>query len=336
MTVVELVCLFVESDFISKRISGRRYIATAFVGSLLLSGLLGGLKKGQIQYAVYLNSAKDIMERIFITVPASILEGFGIAGNAKAGSFESLMQMLVWAFLVLVGFGIFYIFIIEPKQSKISVENAAEEKKTKSNIQKHIQRETIAILLTSFGITAFIIAFTTAEAAHNYFVFAWFAALAVMAVLIDRMYEKKSLLGDIIILAVCMFAVLNIKYTYVDALTVDDNLKEYEEVADFMIDSGIEYGYAEFWDAGRIALVRDGAVTMGCSYSMDNLGMYWWLTSTKWYPPTLPEDMTTAYVVRQKKKDSFLGQFDAEVNMNLAYENEKFAVYVSDRNYVGY
>jgi hypothetical protein len=69
---------------------------------------------------------------------------------------------------------------------------------------------------------------------------------------------------------------------------------------------------------------------------MDNLGMYWWLTSTKWYPPTLPEDMTTAYVVRQEKKDSFLRQFDVEVNMNLAYENEKFAVYVSDRNYVGY
>lgn len=112
--------------------------------------------------------------------------------------------------------------------------------------------------------------------------------------------------------------------------------KEYEEVADFMLDEGIEYGYAEFWDAERIALVRDGAVTMGCSYTMDDLKMYWWITSMKWYPPALPEEMKTAYVVRTERKDSFLAQFTDGEKMELGFENELFSVYVSDRNYVTY
>ena len=103
-----------------------------------------------------------------------------------------------------------------------------------------------------------------------------------------------------------------------------------------MIQEGIEYGYAEFWDAGRICLVRDGAVTMGCSYVMEDLGMYWWLTSLKWYPPNLPEQMRTAYVVKIQKKEEFENQFAEDNVVTLGFENERFAVYVSDINYMSY
>jgi hypothetical protein len=328
MAAVELVELFIESEFFSKRLDKRRYIATAFVGSLVLSGLIGGLYKGQAQYSMYLNTAKEIMERIFITVPAAILEGFGIAGNARVGTFQSLMQMLIWAFLVLTGFAFVYIFVIDKKH------NAEGDKQSESDKKHIMQSEALTILLTSLGITYFIVAFTTAEAAHNYFMFAWFAAVLAVAVLTDRMFERKSLFAYIIIAAVCIFAVLNLKYTYADAVTTTDNLKEYEDVADYMIDEGIEYGYAEFWDAERISLVRDGAVTFGCSYTMSDLHMYWWLTSMKWYTPSLPEDMRTAYVVRQEQKERFLAQFTDGENMKLGFENDKFAVYVSDKNYV--
>lgn len=330
MVAVEAVSLFIQSDFFSRALPKTRYIAACFVGSLLLSGLIGGLRKGQAQYTMYLNDSKEVMERLFITVPASILEGFGIAGNARIGNFTSLMQMLVWAFLALVIFGLFFIFVIDRKN---------EEKFPKDNAEcvRHArQREAVAILLASLGITVFIIVFTTAEPAHNYFMFSWFVAAVTVAVVTDRMTERKSWFADIIIIAVCAFALLNIKYTYADAVTTTDNLKEYEEVADFMLDEGIEYGYAEFWDAERIALVRDGAVTMGCSYTMDDLKMYWWITSMKWYPPALPEEMKTAYVVRTEKKDSFLAQFTDGEKMELGFENGLFSVYVSDRNYVTY
>lgn len=330
MVAVEAVSLFIQSDFFSRTLPKTRYIATCFVGSLLLSGLIGGLRKGQAQYTMYLNDSKEVMERLFITVPASILEGFGIAGNARVGNFTSLMQMLVWAFLALVIFGLFFVFVIDRKNVKEGSKDIAE-------CAVHVrQKETIVILLMSLGITAFIIVFTTAEPAHNYFMFSWFVAAVTVAVLTDRMIERKSWFAYIIILAVCAFALLNIKYTYADAVTTTDNLKEYEEVADFMLDEGIEYGYAEFWDAERIALVRDGAVTMGCSYTMDDLKMYWWITSMKWYPPALPEEMKTAYVVRTERKDSFLAQFTDGEKMELGFENELFSVYVSDRNYVTY
>jgi len=96
----------------------------------------------------------------------------------------------------------------------------------------------------------------------------------------------------------------------------------------------IEYGYAEFWDASRICLMTDGDITMGHSYQMEDLGMYWWTTSTKWYVPNLPEDMKTAYVVKQNDKEGFEAQFENPTVVSLGYENERFAVYISNKNFV--
>ena len=207
--------------------------------------------------------------------------------------------------------------------------------KQKNNVEEE-KKSAIIILAVSVGITAFIIAFTSAEPAHNYFLFSWFIAIVTVGVLVDCYRKKKAWFADLILLAVCVFAVLNVKYTYVDAVTTTDNLRAYEEVADYMIEEGIEYGYAEFWDAERISLVRDGAVTMGHSYLMEDLKMYWWLTSLKWYPPNLPEQMPTAYVVKIQKKEAFEKQFEGQDTVSLGFENEKFAVYISDVNYLKY
>lgn len=315
MAAVEAVSLFIESDAFSRRLPKGRYYATSYVGTMILAFFISTLYKGQADYPVYLLSSKEVAERIFVTVPAAVLEGFGIAGNARVNGFDSLMQMLVWAFLALVGYGLFYIF------------------RKKSEVPQK-QKNALVILLTSLGITAFIIAITTAEPAHNYFLFSWFVAIVTVGILIDCFQKKKAWFADLILLAVCVFAVLNIKYTYADAITTTDNLKDYEEVADFLIEEGISYGYGEFWDAERISLVRDGAVTMGHCYGMEELKMYWWLTSKKWYPPNLPEEMPTAYVVKTAKKEVFEAQFTGEDDVNLKFENARFAVYVSSRNYV--
>lgn len=316
MVAVEAVSLFAESDGFSHRLPGSRYYAAGYVGTMVCAFLIGTLYRGQADYEMFLLEPGEIMERIFVTVPAAVLEGFGIAGNTRVGTFDSLMQMLVWAFLALAGYALFYLSC--RKRGEVRGE----------------QRSAIGILAASLGITAFIIAFTTAEPAHNYFLFSWFIAVIAVGILTDCCRIRKSWFADVIFCAVCLFAVLNMRYTYADAATTTDNLREYEEVADFLIDEGITHGYAEFWDAERISLVRDGAVTMGHSYVMEDLGMYWWLTSMKWYPPSLPEQMRTAYVVRLQKKEAFEGQFGEDEEVILSFENEKFAVYVSDMNYV--
>lgn len=315
LIIYEVISLFLDSEGFAKKLPKARFYAAGFIGSLAVSYLISTLHKGQVDYVMYLQKPHDVLYRLFITVPATLLEGFGIAGNEVVGNFGSLMQMLVWAFLVLAAYGLIYIL-------------------RKKNGVVARQKEAMLILLTSLGITMGIICITTAEAAHNYLLVSWLAALLAVAVLIDEFAHKKSFFADIILAAVCGFALLNIGYTWKDAVTTTDNLKEYEEVADFMLEEEIEYGYAEFWDAERISMTRDGAVTMGCSYVMEDLKMYWQLTSMKWYPPNLPEEMKTAYVVKQHKKEAFLAQFADPEEVELRFENEMFAVYVSDRNFM--
>ena len=226
------------------------------MGSLVLAFLVSCLYVGRGDYAVYLLQPQEMVEKLLLTVPAAILENFGLAGNAKVGSFASLIQLLLWAFLILLGYGLWYVF----------------REKTETTDR---QKNALTILLASVGVTAFIIGITSAEAAHYYFFMAWFVAAVLVAVMVDHMPERQPVFAGLILTAVALFAILNLKYTYYDAVTTQDNLKEYQEVADFLMDEGIEYGYAEFWDAERICLITDGKVTMGHSYTMANLSGYW-------------------------------------------------------------
>lgn len=315
MVTAEIISLFIDSNSFSVRLSKKRYYATGYVATMVFAFFVSSLYKGQGHYAMALLPPREVMENIFIIVPAAILEGFGIAGNVRIGSFASLMQMMIWAFLALVAYGLIYIF--------------SEKNKARKEL-----KDIITILAASVGITTFVVSFTTAEASHNYFLFSWFISIVVIGTLVDCMREKESWFADIILFAVCVFAVMNIKYTYIEAVTTTDNLKEYEEVADFLIDEGISQGYAEFWDAARISLVRNGAVTMGSFYTAEKLETYWWLTSTKWYPPNLPKKMKTAYVIKKGEKDVFMKQFSSEDKMELYYENNLFSVYISDTNYL--
>lgn len=313
LAIYEAIQLFVESGGFGRRISKERLLATGFAGTALLAYAVSLLYDRQANYATYLQTPGEIVNRLFITVPAALLEGFGIAGEARVGSFASLMQLLVWAFLALAVYGVVYVL------------------RRKSGVADR-QREALLLLLSSLGVTYVIICITTAEPAHNYLMVSWFAAILAVVILVDEYGRRKAFFANIILGAVCLFALLNLKYTWVDAVTTTDNLSEYEEVADFLAEEGIAYGYAEFWDAGRISLIRDGEVTMGHAYHIEDLRMYWWLTSKEWYPPNLPEDMKTAYVVKIEKKDAFTAQFENPNIVELAFENEKFAVYVSDKN----
>lgn len=315
LVIYEAVSAFSETDGFRRRLKGKRLLATGFAGSSLAAFFLSIFYDRQAGYALYLQTPRGIFERLFQEVPAALLEGFGIAGNAKVGTMASLMQLLVWAFVILVVYGAIY--ILRKKNGVVST-----------------QREALLLLLVSLGTTAFIICITTAESAHNYLMVSWFAALVVTAVLMEKFQKDKSWFGDLILAAVCGFALLNINFTWKDAVTTTDNLQDYKEVADFLEEQQIAYGYAEFWDAGRISLITDGAVTMGHSYLMEDLKMYWWLTSTEWYAPNLPEEMKTAYVVKNQKLQDFEVQFEDRTEVTSVFENESFTIYISDHNFV--
>lgn len=315
MTVCELIGLFKESGHLSKPVEKRRWIQSGFVFSMSGAVAAAMLYPSSKEYPMFLQDGRGMAERFFVKIPGAVLECLGIAGNAKLTSFSGLMQLAVLAVAALTVFGV---IVLLGKNSKVCVE----------------QKILLRLLAAAFLVTVVIETVTTAETAHNYFFMVWFLVVAVIAVLITHYGQKGSALGILTALGVCVFALLNLKYTYAEAVSTTDNLEPYEEVAEYMEQQGLFMGYAEFWDAARISLISDGRITMGHSYQMEALGRYWWLTNVNWYVPNLPEDMRTAYVVKTADRENFLAQFEDPAIMKLGFENESFAVYISDKNLV--
>lgn len=311
----ELLLLFFESNHMARAPLRRRWLATLFILSLLGVGALAKLYPTNVDYPMYMQDGAGMADRLTRTVPAAVLECLGIAGNCKLNSFAALMQLGILAVLALTLYGLFFLF-------------------GKKSTASFTQKELIQALGTSFLLTVFIETVTNAEAAHNYFFVIWFVIAAVLAVLITDFEKLAPRFAQLIALCVCIFAICNIFYTYKDCITVEDNLSEYEEVIEYMDSQDICYGYAEFWDASRICIMTDGRITMGHCYHMEDLHMYWWTTSTKWYVPNLPELMPTAYVVCVEDQAAFEAQFPNPAIVTLGFENERFAVYTSAYNLV--
>ncbi len=320
LVVWEVLLLFTESKHMGEKLPRKRFLATGFILTLLMVGAAAKLYPTNVEYPMYLQNATGMMNRLTKEVPAAILECLGIAGNCTLTSFAALMQLGILAVIALTVFGL--IFLLRHKTTGQGASVPLTHKRL------------LQALCASFLLTVFIEVVTTAETAHNYFFTVWFVVIAVIALLITYYEKAAPRFAGLIALCVCCFAVCNIFYTYKDCITSNDNLAEYQEVIDFMESENIDHGYAEFWDASRICIMTDGDITMGHCYHMEDLRMYWWTTSTKWYVPNLPEKMPTAYVVCIEDKAAFEAQFADPSIVTLGFENQRFAVYTSEWNLV--
>ncbi len=319
LVIWEMLLLFFESKHMGSKLPAKRFQATGFILTLLLVGALAKLYPTNVDYPMYFQTGDGMISRLTREVPAAVLECLGIAGNCLLTSFSAVMQMGIVAVVILTIYGLFFLLRHKTKDG---------------NSVSMTQKMMLQALCASFLFTVFVEVVTTAETAHNYFFMVWFIVIAVFAMLITYFEKAAPHFARLIALCVCCFAVCNIFYTYKDCLTTEDNLSEYEDVISFMESEDIAYGYAEFWDASRISIMTDGEITMGHCYRMEDMYMYWWTTSTKWYVPSLPEEMLTAYVVRIEDKEAFTAQFEDPSIVTLGFENERFAVYTSEWNLV--
>lgn len=194
MTVWELLSLFSASGHLTKPVEKRRLIQSGFVLSLVGAAGVAMLYPSSREYPMYLQDGGGMAQRLLRDVPGAILECVGIAGNAKLTSLSGLMQLAILAFF---GMTIFGIFVILRRDSGVPEE----------------QKLLIKLLAVSLLVTVFIEVVTTAELAPNYFFVVWFLIIAVLAVLITHYGGKKSAFGGVVALCVCVFAVLNLKYT---------------------------------------------------------------------------------------------------------------------------
>ncbi len=327
----ECICLLIDSKFLSRKLPLRRFVATGFTVLQMAAFAISTLHHGQVDYITYVVSKETFVTNLFRDVPALFLMNFGFEGNVRVGSVESLLQLMIIAFLILVVMALVSIY---------GKKKAADEADSVSDpavfeIPKDSRaKDTLGFFICMFGVAAALMVLLTVGKLSYYLFAAWFVAALAVAMYTEKLSYEKKRFADLIVLAVMLFSVLNLGCTYKGAIDCKDNLAKYEEVTDYMKSEGLYYGYAEFWDANRLALVTDGELVFGCSYYMHELEMYWWLTNTDWYPPTLPTDMRTAYVIRKGKESYFLEQFDDPSIMEEAFANERFTVYVSDKNLV--
>ena len=327
----EIICLLIESKLLSIKLSKSRFVATAYTFTQMVAFGISTLHHGQVDYVTYVNSKEEVVTNIFQTLPALILKNFGFEGGVKVGSLESIMHFLIVAFLILVGMALFSIC---RKQRTVAETVSVDKGSVAASGLISRPMDTFGYFVCMFGVAAVLMVLASVGQLHYYLFAVWFVAVTGVSIYTQNLIDEKKGFGDLIFLAVCLFAVLNLKCTYSKALDCKDNLKPYEEVTQFMKSEGLYYGYAEFWDADRLAVITDGELVFGCSYYMEDLEMYWWLTNTDWYPPTLPSEMRTAYVIRRGKEAGFLAQFEDPSVMSEVFANDGFTVYVSDNNYV--
>lgn len=83
LLVVEVIALFMESGHLRQKLPGGRYLATAYVGSLVLAFLVSCLYGGRGDYAVYLLQPGEAVEKLLVGVPGSPAGELWAGGKCK-------------------------------------------------------------------------------------------------------------------------------------------------------------------------------------------------------------------------------------------------------------
>ena len=316
LLILEIIALYKTTNHFTKMEDKSRWLATTFVLGLTVFTCLGMLYPSSVNYQMTLLGNDTVFEKLFRECPQGILACLGIVGSTDLRSLGAIMQLLIYGILAGVIWGIYIIY------------------KNRSNISRESVRS-VLYFAYSLLLTIFVISITSTGADQNYFFIVIFLVAIIIGIMV-HIFEKESIfLCTIVVSFVCLFGILNLNYTYKNALETQTNLEEYEEIADYLEENGYEYAYAQFWDANRITAITDGKVTAGNVLdSVQNLSAYWWLTSTKWYVPNLPTEMPTAYIISKDKVTEFLQGLSSHPQIDIGYKTKNYVIYISPVNYV--
>ncbi|NTV79679.1 MAG: hypothetical protein HGA25_11245, partial [Clostridiales bacterium] len=230
--ILEIIALYKATNHFTKMEDKSRWVASGFVLALTVFTGLGMLYPSSVNYQMTLLGNDTVFEKLFRECPQGILACLGIAGSTDLRSLGAIMQLLVYGILAGIIWGI---YIIYRNKSKISKESV----------------RTVLYFTYSLLLTIFVISITSTAADQNYFFIVIFLVATIIGIMV-HIFEKESIfLCSFLVGFLCLFGVLNLNYTYKNAVTTQTNLEEYEEIADYLLENGYEYAYAQFWDANR-------------------------------------------------------------------------------------
>lgn len=319
LLLLEFCRLYRMTERFSCRMERKNFRPAAYV--LLLTGIncLGMVMPFSVEYTTKFVSQEDAVSNFLGTVLPSLLMAMGLAGGVALKSLGGLIQLCIYA---LAAFTIYAFFVFFSKEAK-------EEQKERW--------ESSRLLLLFFGIslllTLFILTVTMIGASANYFFAVTFLFAFSLIFLLEWLQEKSPLLRYGLLLFIVIYAVLNFAYTYVPALRTEGANADWQEAVAWMEENEYEYGYAEFWDANKLTLCAEGRVTVAPVVNIASLEPYLWLTSRNYYPPALPVEMRTAYIVRRDRREAFEQTLDLHQGLEIGFENERFVIYTGSVNY---
>ena len=314
LLLADLVRLYKKTERFTRIPSRMEIIPTVTVIALLAVNMMGMLMPFSVEYVSKFVTPEEIVSGLIGTVLPSLLEILGIAGGSELKSTGGLMQLLIYVMLAAMVYSCVMIFREKEKW---------EEKK-----------EILLFYLFSVLLTAFILSVTMIGASANYFHSAIFLVAFAVAFLIDWFQDNSVFLKYALISFIILFAVFNLKYTYANALKQDrEKNRDYAEAAEWLLENGYEYGYAEFWDANKLTMFTDGQVTVAPVTDIVSITPYCWLTSSNNYPFTLPPQMKTAYIMRREKREPFEEAMDAHPGLVQSFKNDRFVIFTGDLNY---
>ena len=184
----------------------------------------------------------------------------------------------------------------------------------------------------SIIMTMLILAFTTSLVPSRYFLAIIFAIAVACAIL-----WKKSRPTIKVLFLLSFLLVFNGNWDRLYYPTITDKRFEdnvYVQIGDYLYEEGYKNAYASFEHANTITVANDGKVQVSAVFSFENMEVYRWLSSKRWYVPNVPKDSKTAYVVSKYKLEE-LEKFlnENKEAMELKTQIGDFYIYGSEYNY---
>lgn len=189
------------------------------------------------------------------------------------------------------------------------------------------------VVCVSPVMTMVMVAFTTVESTGRYY-FMFLVMLSMAAVMLLARQERHLILAKVMCWgAVGYLMISNFLNLYVPMIkSKEPPENDFGAVVEFLEENEYLSGYATFENANTMTLLSNGKVKVSPVASVEKMDICKWLSSKSWYPPEVPRNQITAYIVTESQIPEF-EVFLQGKKIKKAQQVGKFYIYVSDYNY---
>lgn len=188
------------------------------------------------------------------------------------------------------------------------------------------------VLCSSPIVTAIIVAFTTVQSSERYY----FLIVFIMAYAVLLIWQKiNQRIRVLFAIMIAVYATVIGYNVYLPALESEEPPKtDAYEVVKYLMDNDYQLSYSTFDFANMMTVLANGKVRVAAVASTEKMNICKWMSSTQWYPPNVPYEAKTAYIISENRLEEynlFLKIHENDICMKEKIGN--FYIYASDFNF---